>query len=394
MSRTHRTIALVCALALSIPLAAPAETPAQQRIRAARERMERAPSASERAAALIALASAHTARARESGEGAHYDRALEALRRAREAGAAGGELTKIAAWVRLGRHEFRAAEALARQSVGQAPGDHESWGLLGDALMELGRSDEAADAYQRMMDLRPGPGAYLRASYYRERVGDLEAAAELLERALAATGARESEQVAWILVHRASLEDRLGHSARAEALLRQALSRFPGYHYALTALAEHHLEHGRPDEALPWARRALDAAPHAERWLILADALRATGREDEAREAEDRFERTALANVDQPDNENLFLVDYYLDRRPNPSRALAIARREAARRPDPPTLERLARAERRHRGEADDRDPGGPAGQLRHAAPEMTLRRGKPPGSPQIRAAPGGSMGA
>src|SRR5262249_44011453 len=95
-------------------------------------------------------------------------------------------------------------------------------------------------------------------------------------------------------------------------------------------------------EAAALARQAIEAAPHAERYLLLAEALRAMGSDDQARAAEATFERLALANVDQPDNENHDLVLYYLERDPQPDRALSIARLESARRQDVHTLDRLA----------------------------------------------------
>lgn len=340
-----RVLLLVAAAAAGLlPPPAAAETPAEAKLRRADARVEAAATPAARAEGLVALAAAHTARARESGDGAHYERALDALARARETDPGLDALAKIEAWVRLGRHEFARAEALARAHLAAHPDDAEAWGLLGDARMELGRSDGAAEAYQHMMDLRPGPGAYLRAAYWLERAGDPARALDLLERALAATPREEAEQRAWIRVQGASLEERLGRPARASAALHAALAEFPDYHYALSALAGHHLARGRPAQALPWARAALEAAPHPERWLALADALRGLGREAEARAAEDTFLRGALAHVDRFDNENLHLVDFYLDRRPDPERAYAIARREAKRRPDPPTLARLERA--------------------------------------------------
>jgi tetratricopeptide (TPR) repeat protein len=262
------------------------------------------------------------------------------------------EARKLEAWVRLGRHEFAAAEALARGYTEQKPDDPDGWGLLGDAAMELGQSEPARAAYQRMMDLRPGPGAYVRAAYWRERDGDVAGALQLQQKALASTGQRETEQRAWILIHMAQLHQRAGAPEPAEAALHEALATFPEYHYALAGLAELCVQQRRYAEAEAFARRAIAAAPHPERRLALADALRGQGREPEAREEEARFEREALFNQERSDNENVFLVDYYLDRRPDPARALAIAEREATRRPDPPTLERLARARQRS-GEAE-----------------------------------------
>ena len=45
-----------------------------------------------------------------------------------------------------------------------------------DALVELGRYDEAATALQRMVDLKPNLAAYARVSYFRELHGDLDGA--------------------------------------------------------------------------------------------------------------------------------------------------------------------------------------------------------------------------
>ena len=338
---------ILAAAAAAARAVAPDPSPAERDLRVARERIDAATDAGARARARIALAIAHTRRARELGDASHYQASLEALAQARREAPGATDADKVEAWVRLGLHEFAAAESLARAWLAGHPDDPDACGLLGDALMEQGRSDEAASPYQRMMDLRPGPGSYLRAAYWRERAGDLAGAKDLQERALAATGTRDVEDRAWILVHVASLEQRAGDAARAESSLREALAAFPEYHYALAALAELELRSGRNEEALDTARRALAAAPHPERRLLAADALRALGRENEAREQEETFLQEALSHVERPDNENLFLVDFYLDRRPDPARALALAEREASRRRDPATLERLARARAR-----------------------------------------------
>lgn len=216
--------------------------------------------------------------------------------------------------------------------------------MLGDALIEQGRYDEAALAYQRALALRPGPAAFVRGASYREVTGDLEGALALFADALAATPLRESEERAWIQVQMAGVERARGRAASAGELHRAALGSFPGYATALSGLAQLALEAGDAARAESLAREAFAAAPHPERRLAWADALRALGREREAREQETLFEQEALANRERPDNENLHLVDFYLDRRPAPQRALAIAKREAARREDVATLGRLARA--------------------------------------------------
>ena len=51
-------------------------------------------------------------------------------------------------------HRFAEAEVLARQVVGRR-GLFLDYGLLGDVLLEQGRLQEAAAAYQKMIDLKP-----------------------------------------------------------------------------------------------------------------------------------------------------------------------------------------------------------------------------------------------
>lgn len=339
--------------ALLLATAALPQTPAESQIAVAEERVQSRPQDS---AGHRELAVALTRRARETGDASYYERALTSLARARERREAEDptELDTIEAWVRLGRHEFARAEALARRVLAREVDDPEAQGLLGDALIELGRYEEAASAYQRLLDLRPGPGSYVRAAHYREVTGDLEGALELLSAALAATPGRESEERAWILVQMAGVQAALAGAQAADALCAQALSSFPGYHNARAGRARLALRVGDAIRAEAFARAALEAAPHPEYRLLLADALHASGRVAEAREEEQQFEREALANLERADNENVFLVDFYLDRQPDPGRALELAREEAERRADLGTLSRLARALDRNgrRGEA------------------------------------------
>ncbi|HEV2665403.1 MAG TPA: hypothetical protein VG324_10845, partial [Blastocatellia bacterium] len=55
-------------------------------------------------------------------------------------------------------HRFGEAEKIGRELV-EARGLAYDFGLLGDALIEQGKTDEAALAYQKMMETRPGPQA-------------------------------------------------------------------------------------------------------------------------------------------------------------------------------------------------------------------------------------------
>ncbi|MCI0655526.1 MAG: tetratricopeptide repeat protein [Acidobacteria bacterium] len=344
---TFRSSLTTVVLALSLflipkanwALASETTSPALAQISAARAALQRQPSSVKD---LNSLAVGLTRRARETGDAAYYQEATKALEEAHRLDPGNRQTLRISAWVAMGRHEFARAYTLARRFRRTYPEDSWNLSVMGDALMELGRYAEAEKTLQKLVDLRPGPSAYSRVAYLRETRGDLDGATEMMQMALSATDPRESEDRAWLMVQIAHLQELSGNLAGSEASYRAALEAFSGYHYALAGLSELMLRMGHAEEAATLASRAIEAAPHAERYLALADALRASDREQEALEAEGTFEQLALKNVESPDNENHDLVLFYLQRRPDPGKALSIARLEASRRKDIHTLDRLA----------------------------------------------------
>jgi len=314
-------------------------TPAQGQIESARARID---SGIAPADGYTALAVGLTRRARETGDAAYYDQAILALDQASGLEPAHREAIMTRAWVLMGRHEFAKALASTERYQRLHGDDPVNLGVMGDALMELGRYEQAEAAYQKMLDMRPGPASYSRAAYARELRGDVVGALEMMRAALSATSLQEREDRAWLhcqVGHLLELSDDL---PGAQDSYRAALASFQGYHYALAALAETALRLGRAGEAASMAQASIDAAPHAERYLLLADAQRAQGRSELARASEATFESLASRNIMRPDNENHDLVLFYLERRNEPRRALAIARHEARVRQDIHTLDRLA----------------------------------------------------
>jgi len=316
-----------------------AATPAQMQIDAARSALERQPTSVKN---FNSLAVGLTRRARETGDVAYYQEAVKTLQEAERLDPGNRQSLRISAWVAMGQHEFLHAYTVARRYDRRYPDDSWNLSVMGDALMELGRYDEAEKTFQKMVDLRPGPAAYSRVAYLREIRGDLDGAMQMMQMALSASDPRETEDRAWLLVQIAHLQELNGNLAASEASYRAALQAFAGYHYALAGLSELMLRQGHAQEAASLASSAIESAPHAERYLVLADALRASGREPEALEAEATFEQLALKNVENSDNENHDLVLFYLQRRPDAGKALGIARLEAGRRRDIHTLDRLA----------------------------------------------------
>src|SRR5439155_7158756 len=76
----------------------------------------------------------------------------------------------------LSRHRFGEALALGRRARALSPTTARNYGVIGDALVELGRYREAFAAFDTMARLRPSLAAYARVSYARELLGDFTGA--------------------------------------------------------------------------------------------------------------------------------------------------------------------------------------------------------------------------
>ena len=126
----------------------------------------------------------------------------------------------------LARHDFSSALVLAQRAQRQSGGAGAvaPYPVLVDALVELGRYDEAERALQAMVDLKPNLAAYARVSYLRELHGDLDGAAAAMRDAIAA-GGPAPEHVASLQTLLAGLE--LARGRRAGGPARVPTLRWP-----------------------------------------------------------------------------------------------------------------------------------------------------------------------
>jgi tetratricopeptide (TPR) repeat protein len=340
-----RTLAVAFGLAAGLARLASAgevaaPSPAERKIEEARRAIGTGPATCKH---LSALALALARRARETADPAFYVQADEALATCLASVPDDPEALRVRTWVYLGQHRFEEARDLAIALNKRRPDDVMVYGLLADAHAELGSYAEAEAACNWMLDLRPGNvPALTRAAYLRELFGDVEGALELMSSAYEQMPASESEDRAWILTQVGHLHVVAGRPAEAEAVLRQALAVFPGYHYALAGMARVSTAQGRHREAVDLQRRRYAAAPHPENLFDLAAALERAGRKAEARAAFADFEKKARAEMEGADNANRELIYYYADHASRPADALALARSEAARRRDVQTVAALA----------------------------------------------------
>jgi tetratricopeptide (TPR) repeat protein len=274
---------------------------------------------------LVLLGLAYQQRARETGDPSFYPRSGAALTRAarlapRNALAATG-LAALAA----SRHRFEQARTLAVRARSLAPESAGPLGVLGDALIELGRYREAFAVFDRMAALKPNLASYSRVSYARELLGDREGALAAMRLAVAA-GAGTVEPLAWTLVQLGNLyfdKGRLGPAARA---YREALAHLPGYVHAEAGLARIAAARGRYPEAIRLYGRAVERLPLPQYEGALGDVLRLAGRQDDAARAfgaVDAIQKLLQANGVRTDLETAV---FDLDHGRRPAEALARAR--------------------------------------------------------------------
>jgi tetratricopeptide (TPR) repeat protein len=277
--------------------------------------------------ALLGLA--YEQRARATGDPGFYTRADGVLRRA----AADDPLAVVARGsLALSRHEFRSALALGGRAVALAPGTARGYGVLGDALVELGRYGGAFRAFDTMVSLRPGESSYARVSYARELRGDVPGAIAAMRLALDAA-AGEPEAFAWTAVQLGKLEWAVGRARPASRWYREALRVLPGYVYALDAQAQVAAARGDLAAAVARERRAAETVPQPQFVASLGDLYAASGRRADARRQYalvGAIRRLLRANGVRTDLETaLFDVDHGIGLR----RALVAARAARADRP-------------------------------------------------------------
>lgn len=184
------------------------------------------------AACLENLGWLFVAKARQSGEPILYTPAKRCAEELARLDARRLDALLLGGHIAHQLHEFDKAEAIARRLV-EERGRSFDYGLLGDALLERGALEDAAAAYQKMMDLRPGLPAYTRAGEIRWRKGDLEGAIEAMELAVRSGSARNPEPLAWAYSRMAFFHLEAGAPDRAALSLAAALKLFPGYAPAL-----------------------------------------------------------------------------------------------------------------------------------------------------------------
>lgn len=232
-----------------------------------------------RAAAL--LGAAYLQKARETADPSYYPKAEALFAQALDADP--GDIEALAGMgsLALSRHAFEDALAWGERARDADPAHAPARGVVADALIELGRYDEAVAAVQAMIDLRPDAASYARVSFLRELHGDRPGAIAAMAQAATAAAA-SPENAAWTRTRLGLLRLDGGDPDGAAADFAAALAAVPGYVPAVAGQARVAAARGDLDAALPLFADAASRMPAAEYAAAAGEALEAAGRFDEA----------------------------------------------------------------------------------------------------------------
>lgn len=246
---------------------------------------------------------------------------------------------RMLAVVFLSQHRFAAALETARKAGRVRPTDAWNHAVAGDALLELGRYEEAFDAFDQVMGLRPDAAAYARVAYARELQGDLDGAASLMKMAAESTGTHDPEAQAWTYAQLGNiyLQQRRHDDAARE--FDRAEFTFPSHPYARAGRVRLLIARQQFREALALVERG-PRTP--ETTAIEGDILGWLGSEAAAEAAYVESERLEREGWAQEQPQPGALARFLAERGRNTAEAVKLAETAAAERQDINTFDALA----------------------------------------------------
>jgi tetratricopeptide (TPR) repeat protein len=241
--------------------------------------------------------------------------------------------------VYLSQHRFAEALTEARAAQKLRPKDAWNYAIAGDALLELGRYEEAFDSFDQVMEHRPDAGAYARVAYARELQGDLDGALRLMQMSSEATSRQDVEGLAWTHAQIGNLYVLQGRLDDAEREFNHADFIFPSHPYAMNGRVRLLIARHRYADALDLSRR-VPTTP--ESLATQGDLLTRLGHLDDAEKLYREAEQVEREGWKQEQPQPGALARFLAERGRNIPEAIALAERAASERQDVVTMDALA----------------------------------------------------
>ena len=282
------------------------------------------------AKAYYGLGDALIRKARETGDPSYFKRAEEALKRSLEIAPRNAVAMRHLAYVFYSRHEFEAAADHARKAIELNPSDGDSYGVLGDALLEIGEYGRAEEVYKKMMELEENLYSYSRLAGLKSVRGDSAGAIVDLERAIAAGKAAKqpAESIAWAEWQLGSDHFTLGKLENAESYYRQSLETYPNYYRALAGMAQVRGAQKNYSEAISLYQKAISILPMPDFAAALGDIYIKIGKPELGKQQYELVEYIGRLNSLNQALYNRELAYFYTDHDMKLAESLELAKRE------------------------------------------------------------------
>jgi tetratricopeptide (TPR) repeat protein len=276
------------------------------------------------------LGDAYIQKARESGDLTYIQLAEKALQKCLEIAPEHGGAARHLAYALYMLHAFDEASVQAAKAVALDPTDSHAYGILGDAHLEVGKYAEAAQVYQRMVQLQGDLYAYSRLAALKSLQGDTDGAVAALERAiqLGQEQARPAESRAWAIWQLGNEHLARGDLSAAESHYLTSLATFPGYYRAFAGLAQVRAAQQRYPEAITLYQQAMAIVPLPDYASALGDVYAKQGQADEAQKQYHLVEYIGYLNTLNKVLYNRELAYFYADHDRKLTEALDLARKE------------------------------------------------------------------
>ncbi|TDD70373.1 hypothetical protein E1293_34795 [Actinomadura darangshiensis] len=275
------------------------------------------------------LGGAYVEQARLTSDPTHYPKADDVLHHSlREAPGNDGALAGLGA-LAAARHDFHGALRYADRAIEANPYGQRAAAVRVDALVELGRYDDALATARRADSVRPGIPIFTRLAYVRELRGEVREARRVL--GLARASATGPDDLAYIAVQLGELAWNDGDLASAGREYAEALRLSPGSMPALDGRARVRAAQGDVKGALTDRAEIVRRLPLPQYLTEYGELLESAGRRDEANRQYAvalAWARIAKANGVDADLETALFESDHGD----PKAALRAARAEYQRR--------------------------------------------------------------
>ncbi|MBA3649934.1 MAG: tetratricopeptide repeat protein [Chthoniobacterales bacterium] len=235
-----------------------------------------------------ALAEYYLQRVRETGNEDYLPLAIGAARASLDAVMAErniGGLTALA-HAEFSNHAFAAARDHALQLAQLNPGKSEPYAILGDASLELGDYDAAAEAFRKMQlfgEKNAGTETRLaRLAILRGATGEARQHFDAALALLLALPEPPNETVAWCRWQLGEIAFASGDYVSAENYYRAALKNAPSYFRALGSMGRVRAARGDLPAAISFYEQAVRIVPVVEFMAALGDLYQLSGRSKDA----------------------------------------------------------------------------------------------------------------